>query len=203
MAAGQLFVLSGPSGVGKGVICERLLACRSSLQISVSLTTRRPRPAEKLGRDYDFTTQDRFQELISRDAFLEWAVVYGHYYGTLKQGVEENLAQGKDVLLEIDVQGALQVRRRMAGAVLIFMAPPSMKALYERIAGRATEDAAHMALRLEAAKQELAAYHHYDYLVVNDCMEETAVSICAIMKAEKCRVSRGAKPPGWGGEGGK
>ncbi len=200
MAAGQLFVLSGPSGVGKGVICERLLAYRPSLQISVSLTTRRPRPGERSGCDYDFTTLDRFQELISRDAFLEWAVVYGHHYGTLKQRVQESLAQGKDILLEIDVQGALQIRRRMAGAVLIFMAPPSMEALCERIAGRATEDAVHMAQRLEAAKHELAAYRHYDYLVVNDRVEETALSICAIMEAEKSRVSRGAKPPGWGGE---
>lgn len=200
MAAGQLFVLSGPSGVGKGAICERLLAHRPALQISVSLTTRRPRPGEMPERDYNFTTPERFEELISRDAFLEWAVVYGHYYGTLKQRVEENLVQGKDILLEIDVQGALQIRRRMAGAVLIFMAPPSMEDLCGRIAGRATEDAAHMAERLEAAKHELAAYHHYDYLVVNDRVEETALSICAIMEAEKCRVSRGARPPGWGGE---
>jgi guanylate kinase len=200
MAAGLLFVLSGPSGVGKGTVCERLFLYRPSLQISTSLTTRPPRPGEVAGRDYDFTTPARFQELISEDAFLEWAVVHGHYYGTLKETVEENLARGTDLLLEIDVQGALQVRRRLAGAVLIFMAPPSMEALYMRIAGRATEDAAHMKRRLEAAQHELAAYCHYDYLVVNDRVEETAASISAIMEAEKCRVSRGARPPGWGGE---
>lgn len=200
MAAGLLFVLSGPSGVGKGTVCERLFLYRPSLQISTSLTTRPPRPGEVAGRDYDFTTPARFQELISEDAFLEWAVVHGHYYGTLKETVEENLARGTDLLLEIDVQGALQVRRRLAGAVLIFMAPPSMEALYMRIAGRATEDAAHMKRRLEAAQHELAAYCRYDYLVVNDRVEETAASISAIMEAEKCRVSRGARPPGWGGE---
>lgn len=200
MAAGLLFVLSGPSGVGKGTVCERLFLYRPSLQISTSLTTRPPRPGEVAGRDYDFTTPARFQELISEDAFLEWAVVHGHYYGTLKETVEENLARGTDLLLEIDVQGALQVRRRLAGAVLIFMAPPSMEALYMRIAGRATEDAAHMKRRLEAAQHELAAYCHYDYLVVNDRVEEAAASISAIMEAEKCRVSRGARPPGWGGE---
>ena len=200
MAAGLLFVLSGPSGVGKGTVCERLFLYRPSLQISTSLTTRPPRPGEVAGREYDFTTPARFQELISEDAFLEWAVVHGHYYGTLKETVEENLARGTDLLLEIDVQGALQVRRRLAGAVLIFMAPPSMEALYMRIAGRATEDAAHMKRRLEAAQHELAAYCHYDYLVVNDRVEETAASISAIMEAEKCRVSRGARPPGWGGE---
>ncbi len=200
MAAGLLFVLSGPSGVGKGTVCERLFLYRPSLQISTSLTTRPPRPGEVAGRDYDFTTPARFQELISEDAFLEWAVVHGHYYGTLKETVEENLARGTDLLLEIDVQGALQVRRRLAGAVLIFMAPPSMEALYMRIAGRATEDAAHMKRRLEAAQHELTAYCHYDYLVVNDRVEETAASISAIMEAEKCRVSRGARPPGWGGE---
>ncbi len=200
MAAGLLFVLSGPSGVGKGTVCEQLLRYRPLLQISRSLTTRPPRPGETAGCEYDFTTPARFQKLISEDAFLEWAVVYGHYYGTLRERVEESLGRGKDILLEIDVQGALQVRRRLEGAVFIFLAPPSAEALCARIAGRGTEDEASIKRRLEEAQRELAAYHHYDYLVVNDRVEEAAVSIGAIMEAEKCKVSRGAGLPGWGGE---
>lgn len=196
MTGGLLIVLSGPSGVGKGTVCEQLICYRPSLLISTSLTTRPPRPGEIAGRDYEFTTPARFQELILEDAFLEWAEVYGHYYGTLKKTVEQNLAGGRDILLEIDVQGALQVRRRLPEAVLVFMAPPSMDDLCSRIAGRATEDAAHMKRRLAAAQDELAAYCHYDYLVVNECVEQVAASIAAIMQAEKCKISRGARPPG-------
>ncbi len=200
MASGLLFVLSGPSGVGKGTVCERLLCYRPSLQISRSLTTRPPRPGEKAGCDYDFTSPACFQKLISQDAFLEWAVVYGHYYGTLRKRVEEALSRGTDILLEIDVQGALQVRRRLESTVLIFLAPPSSEVLCARIAGRATESAANMKRRLDESQRELAAYRHYDYLVVNDSVEEAATFIAAIMEAEKCRVSRGARPPCLGGE---
>ncbi len=200
MDPGLLFVLSGPSGVGKGTICERLCIYRPSLEISLSLTTRSPRPGERHGRDYYFTTPERFKKLVSEGAFLEWAQVYSHFYGTLKGEAEESLARGKDLLLEIDIQGALQVKRRIAGAVLIFLAPPSAEALCARITGRATEDEVRARERLEAARHELAAYRHYDYLVVNDCVEEAAVQVNAIIEAEKCKISRGARPPGWGGE---
>lgn len=200
MAAGLLIVLSGPSGVGKGTVCRGLFDLRPSLQLSLSLTTRPPRPGERSGRDYEFTTLPRFEELIAGDAFLEWAVVYGHHYGTLERTVTESLARGTDLLLEIDVQGALQVRRRMPEAVLIFLAPPSWEALGERIAGRGTEDSVHIERRLRAARQEMAAYRRYDYLVVNERAAEAAASISAIISAERCRVSRGAAPPGWGGE---
>ena len=195
MAAGLLVVLSGPSGVGKGTVCRRLFQLRPSLQLSLSLTTRVPRPEEKGGRDYEFTTPSRFQKLISQDAFLEWAVVYGHYYGTLKERVENSLEEGADLLLEIDIQGALQVRRRLAEAVLIFLAPPSMEALHSRISGRGTEDAARLSRRLKAAQQELATYHLYDYLVVNNRVEDSAAALNAIIEAEKCKVSRGVRPP--------
>lgn len=200
MDPGLLFVLSGPSGVGKGTICERLCIYRPSLEISLSLTTRSPRPGERHGRDYYFTTPDRFKKLVSEGAFLEWAQVYSHFYGTLKGAAEDSLARGKDLLLEIDIQGALQVKRRLAGAVLIFLAPPSAEALCARITGRATEDEVRARERLEAARHELAAYRHYDYLVVNDCVEEAAVQVNAIIEAEKCKINRGARPPGWGGE---
>ncbi|NLY39870.1 MAG: guanylate kinase [Firmicutes bacterium] len=194
MAEGLLLILSGPSGVGKGTVCRALLAQLPRLKLSVSVTTRRPRPGEEEGREYHFISPSRFQELIEAEAFLEWAMVHGQYYGTLKSKVRSALAGGFDLLLEIDVQGAAQVKRQWDDAVTIFMAPPSMEALKERIAGRGTESEAEIRRRLEVARREMAAYHAYDYLVINDRVETAAAAIAAIVTAEKCKVSRGACP---------
>jgi guanylate kinase len=194
MAEGLLLILSGPSGVGKGTVCRALLAQLPRLKLSVSVTTRRPRPGEEEGREYHFISPSRFQELIEAEAFLEWAMVHGQYYGTLKSKVRSALAGGFDLLLEIDVQGAAQVKRQWDDAVTIFMAPPSMEALKERIAGRGTESEAEIRRRLEVARREMAAYHAYDYLVINDRVETAAAAIAAIVTSEKCKVSRGACP---------
>ncbi len=200
MDAGLLIILSGPSGVGKGTVCRHLLKIRESMTLSVSTTTRPPRPDETEGKEYRFTTVPRFKEMIEDGLFLEWAVVHGHYYGTNLAAVEEVIARGKDLILEIDVQGAAQVREKMPEAVSIFLAPPSLEALEERITGRGTEDADRIEERLVTARREMDAYHYYDYVVVNDTVEDAAFMLNSIIDAEKCRVSRGARPPGLGGE---
>ncbi len=200
MSEGILLIISGPSGVGKGTVCRYLLKIRDTVSLSISTTTRPPRPAEQEGVEYHFTTLPRFKNLIEEGAFLEWAVVHGHYYGTGLEPVQLALARGEDLILEIDVQGAVQVMEKAPEAVSIFMAPPSLEALEERIKGRGTEDTEKINSRLETARQEMKAYNLYDYIVVNDTVEHAAEQISSIIDAEKCKVSRGAKPPGWGGE---
>lgn len=200
MAQGLLIILSGPSGVGKGTVCRFLLSQKPKLTLSVSATTRPPRPGEIEGREYFFISEAHFQRLIAEDAFLEWAIVHDQYYGTLKEKVAEILFAGGDLILEIDIQGGEQVRRKRADVVSIFMAPPSMEALEQRIIGRGTEDAKKIEQRLITARREMEAYISYDYLVINDQVERTAAYLSSIIDAEKCRISRGIRPPGWGGE---
>lgn len=200
MAEGLLLILSGPSGVGKGTVCRSLTTMLPRLNLSISATTRSPRSGEADGCEYYFMTTARFVELVEAGEFLEWAMVHGHYYGTLKAKALEAIASGSDLLLEIDIQGAVQVRRQLPGAISIFLAPPSMEVLEQRIAGRGTEEAAVIRQRLAVAHREMAAFNTYDYLVVNDRVETTAAALSAIINAEKCKVSRGARPPGWGGE---
>ncbi len=200
MGAGVLLIISGPSGVGKGTVCRRLMSFRPSINLSVSTTTRPPRQGEEEGREYHFTSIETFKKMINAGEFLEWALVHGHYYGTLLATVNNALAKGEDLILEIDVQGAAQVRKKMPAAVLVFMAPPSLEALEERITGRGTEDSLKIKQRLLTAREEMEAYHLYHYLVVNNQVDAAANLIGAIIDAEKCRVSRGLRPPGWGGE---
>ncbi len=199
MAEGILLIISGPSGVGKGTVCRHLMAVRPELNLSVSTTTRLPRPGEVEGREYNFASVDRFKEMIGGGDFLEWAVVHGHYYGTLKSTVRRHLSKSEDLILEIDVQGAAQVRKNSPGAVLVFLAPPSLEVLEARIRGRGTEDNLRIRQRLIAAREEMEAFNLYDYIVVNDRVETAADLIGAIIDAEKCRVKRGIRPPGWGG----
>lgn len=195
MTKGLLVILSGPSGVGKGTVCRALITKMPQLKLSVSATTRMPRPGETEGREYYFLTDESFERMQAEGAFLEWANVHGHRYGTMKSKVAEMLMAGFDLLLEIDIQGAEQVCRQCPDAVSVFMAPPSMEVLKRRITGRGTEDAERIRLRLEAACREMEAYHTYDYVVVNNKVEVAAALLAAIIKAEKCRVSRGVRPP--------
>ncbi len=200
MSEGILLIISGPSGVGKGTVCRHLLKIRDTVSLSVSTTTRPPRPTEREGVEYNFTSLSRFKSMIDEGAFLEWAVVHGHYYGTNLDPVQLALSRGEDLILEIDVQGAIQVMEKAPEAVSIFLAPPSLEALEERIKGRGTESSEKINSRLETARKEMKAYNLYDYIVVNDTVEHAAEQISSIIDAEKCKVSRGAKPPGWGGE---
>lgn len=200
MPGGILLIISGPSGVGKGTVCRYILTKRESLKLSVSTTTRAPRFGEVEGREYNFTSVSLFKNMIDKGDFLEWAIVHGDYYGTPLQTVDEALRRGEELILEIDVQGAAQVRKKAINAVSLFLAPPSLEALEERIMGRGTEKPDRIQRRLETARREMEYYHLYDYLVINETVEEAATLINSIIDAEKCRVSRGARPPGWGGE---
>src|SRR5690554_6881897 len=182
---GILIVLSGPSGAGKGTICKSLLA-ETNIQYSISATTRNPRPTEMDGRDYFFITKEDFENKIKENGFLEWARVYDNYYGTPKKFVEETLAEGKDCILEIDPQGAQKVRSNKPDGVLIFIAPPSMQELENRITNRGTENLSEITKRLSSAKEEMLCMYNYDYVVINDQVENAVEKIKAIIIAEKC-----------------
>ncbi len=200
MAEGILLIVSGPSGVGKGTVCRHLMATRETVKLSVSTTTRPPRPAEKEGIDYHFTSAPVFKKMIEEGAFLEWAVVHDHFYGTGLSAVQRSLSSGEVLILEIDVQGAVQVMEKLPEAVSIFMAPPSLEALEARISGRGTESIEKIHRRLKTARREMESFYLYDYIIVNDKVEKAAGLIGSVIDAEKCRVSRGVRPPGWGGE---
>ncbi|MFY9139999.1 MAG: guanylate kinase [Thermacetogeniaceae bacterium] len=180
-----LIVVSGPSGSGKGTLCRMLRKALPDLVYSISLTTRQPRVNEKNGVDYIFVSREEFQKHIEAGDFLEWAEVYGNYYGTLRSTVEENLLAGKDVLLELDIQGGQQVKRIFPDAVLIFIMPPSLDELSKRIIGRGTDDAKTINMRLSCAPEELLAARKYDYVVKNDVIERAVQELLTIIKREK------------------
>ncbi|MDI9589650.1 MAG: guanylate kinase [Acidobacteriota bacterium] len=177
----ELFVLSGPSGVGKGTLLKRVLEQRPSLHLTVSATTRRPRANDVDGVSYHFLDDETFSRLVGEDAFLEWAVVHGKRYGTLRSEVDPFIERGTSVILEIDVQGALAVRARRPGAILIFVEPPSMEELERRLRTRATEDEASIRLRLAAAREEMARAGSYDARIVNDDLDEAAARMIALI----------------------
>ena len=181
MKTGRLFVLSGPSGVGKGTLRERALNDVPNLVYSISCTTRNPRDGETDGVEYRFISHEKFKEDISQGLFLEYAHVHEDYYGTLKADVVRELEAGHDVLLEIDVQGALQVREKMPDAVLIFVAPPSVEVLERRLRGRGTEAQGSLNVRLENALKELALKDKYDYIIVNDDLESACEELRKII----------------------
>ncbi len=172
----RLYVVSGPSGVGKGTVVARLLQDRSDIWLSVSATTRAPRPGEQDGREYFFVTAQRFAELVEAGEMLEWATFAGNSYGTPRGPVMEHLADGP-VLLEIELQGARQVRRSMPEAVLVFLAPPSEEELQRRLLGRATEDEAAVRARLARAEAELAAVAEFDVVIRNIEVEQAAAEL--------------------------
>lgn len=181
-----MIVLAGPSGVGKGSVVERLLARNpENLALSVSATTRDPRPNEVDGRDYLFLDDASFQALARSGGLLEWAEVFGNAYGTPAAEVEDQLEAGRDVILEIDVQGAHQVRERAPDALLIFLAPPSLADLEARLRGRGTESEERMARRLEKAAWEIAQAGWFDHVVVNDAIERATDRVAAIIHASR------------------
>lgn len=188
---GVLLVLSGPSGTGKGTVCKVVRdSLGDNLAYSISATTRKPRTGEEHGREYFFFSKEEFEALRDQNGFLEWAQVYDNYYGTPRAFVEEVLASGRDCILEIDPQGALQVRKATSEAVLVFIAPPSLEELRARLTGRGTEVPEEVEKRLSCAEAELAYSNQYDYLIVNDEVEKAAEKMKAILMAERCRTNR-------------
>ena len=189
--AGKLFILSGPSGAGKGTICKELLAqtSRDDVQLSVSMTTRNPRNGETEGVSYYFVSKEEFLRKIEAGGLLEHAEVYGNYYGTPKQPVIEKLAAGIDVILEIDMQGALKVKENYPDGVFIFILPPSMSELRKRLTGRGTETAEAIEMRLGETLKELSYIDKYDYCVVNGKLEEAVNRVKSILIAEHSRVT--------------
>lgn len=183
---GKLFVLAGPSGVGKGTIVRELVARDpEGLSLSVSVTTRAPRPAEVDGVDYFFVDDDAFDRMIRAGELLEWAEIVGHRSGTPRGFVDDRLAAGRDVILEIDVVGASQIRERVPGSVLIFVDPPSMEELERRLRGRGTETEERIRLRLETAEWELEQREWFDHVVVNDDLERASSQVAAIIEASR------------------
>ncbi len=184
---GELFVISGPSGTGKGTICRRIVG-RGDIALSISATTREPRNCEKDGESYYFITREEFEERISNGGFLEYAEVYGNYYGTPRQKVIDLLNAGTDVILEIDIQGAMQVKENYPDGIFIFILPPSLKELRERLTGRHTDSKDVIELRLGKTMEEIRQIGKYDYYILNRNLDEAVNDAEAIIRAEHLRV---------------
>ena len=187
---GSLIILSGPSGAGKGTIHSELLKHDSNLKYSVSMTTRAPRAGEVDGKDYFFVTVDEFKKEIENDSFLEYAEVHGNYYGTLKRVVDKDLEAGYDVILEIDIQGALHIKSKKEDGIFIFIMPPSMRELKNRLVKRGTETKEKLIERFKNAYKEVNEMSKYNYVVINDELDLAVKKIEAILIAERCRVDR-------------
>ena len=190
MAKGFLLIISGPAGTGKGTVCKELLSRNSDILYSVSATTRKPRIGEVEGENYFFIEKDKFESMVENDEFLEHAYVHTNYYGTPRGFVSEEVEKGEIVLLEIDVQGALQVKNNYSEAVFVFLLPPTMEELKNRIIKRGTETEEDINRRFENAFKELDFVGKYDYFVVNNKVDEAVADIEAIIKAERLRVKR-------------
>lgn len=187
---GRIFVISGPSGVGKGTLLKLLLDKHPEITLSVSATTRIPRPGEVDGVNYFFTTKENFQELIKAGKLLEWAKFAGNYYGTYLETVQETLCAGNDIALEIDVQGAMQIKDKRKDAILIFIAPPSIEELESRLINRNTESKEAIERRLAVVKSEIEKIQEFDYKIVNDDLDEALKNLESIIIAERCRIRK-------------
>lgn len=192
MAKGKTFIISGPSGVGKSTILHALMEKRKNLYFSVSATTRDPRPGEEDGVHYHFLNADTFKEWIARDEFLEHAEFVGNYYGTPKRFVDEAMDRGEDVILDIEVQGAMQVSEKRPETVRVFIAPPSWEELERRLTGRGTDSPEKIRKRLQRAREDAATASVYDYFIINDTVEHAVYELDAVMTAEHCRSAERA-----------
>lgn len=189
MTKGKLFVVSGPSGAGKGTICKKILDQERNIELSVSMTTRAPRKGEINNVHYSFVEKAEFEALIQEDGFMEYANVYGNFYGTPRAKVMELLEKGVDVILEIDVQGALQVKQNYPEGVFIFILPPSLDELKRRIIGRGSETEETLARRLGEALNEISRIDNYDYKVINEDLEVAIDRVRSIITAEQCKIN--------------
>ena len=187
---GVLMVVSGPAGVGKGTVCKQFLKENPEVWLSVSATTRSPRPGEEHGREYFFLSKEEFEEKIKSDNLLEYVCFVGNYYGTLKSAVEEKLSAGIDVLLEIEVEGAMNVKKKFPDSVLVFVLPPSFSELAERLKGRGTETSEVIEKRLSRAREEFECIKYYDYVLLNDTIDNAADKLKSILAAEKMKKER-------------
>ncbi len=183
--SGNLYVVAAPSGAGKTTLVRMLLAEERAVHLSISFTTRAPRPGEQDGREYHFVGVDRFRAMIAQDEFLEWAEVHGNFYGTSKKWIGEQLAAGHDVLLEIDWQGAQQVRKIFPEAIGIFILPPSMEELSRRLTGRGTDAADVIERRLAAAEAEMRHVGEFDYAIINDQLDQALQDLRAIVRSSR------------------
>lgn len=193
MSIGKLFVMSGPSGTGKGTICKQLFKDRPNMISSVSMTTRNPREGEVEGVNYFFVSKEEFEHKIENDGLLEYARVFENYYGTPRKFVMDTLEKGNDVMLEIDVQGAMQVKEKYQDAIMIFIMPPSLEELKQRIVGRGTETEESIKRRFGEALNEIHKADHYDYMVVNDDLAEAVSDVEKIVDAEHLKMSEDKK----------
>ena len=185
---GSLIVLSGFAGVGKGTVLKTLFETQEGYAYSVSATTRKPRPGEVDGVHYFFTSKDHFEEMIEKDELLEYASYVGNYYGTPRAYVMQKLEEGFDVILEIEVQGALNIKKKVPDAVLIYMLPPGAETLYKRLRGRGTETDEVIAKRMRRAEQEARNVEQYDYIVINNDVDECAMELHTLIRAQRRRV---------------
>lgn len=178
---GKLFIISAPSGAGKTTLCRRLLECCPDMFYSISYTTRSPRPGETDGKDYHFITREAFLEKQTHNYWAEWARVHDHYYGTSAEFLSNSMAQGQDVLMDIDVQGAMQIKDRFPEAITIFIMPPSMDVLKQRLAGRGTDSRTTIEKRLQNAVREMEQKDFYQHVIVNDELEKAATELIEIV----------------------
>lgn len=190
---GNLFVVSAPSGAGKTTLVKKLVAADPGLRLSVSYTTRPPRPGEVNGKDYHFVDRDGFEAMLERGEFLESAEVFGNRYGTSQRWVREQMAAGTDILLEIDWQGAQQVRKLIPQAIGIFILPPSMEALLQRLNSRAQDGPEVIARRLAGAREEISHIGEFDYVIINNKLDEALQDLLAVVRGERLKLAKQAR----------